>query len=138
MDIFADHLFLSRSGGTIASLGEGTALVDRQVSQSQGGMRLPIAANRFMASVVIDYDLPIKLPFAVFAGAVLYESAIGVTDTDFSAGVSLNAVKNVLAVHIPLVSRGLLEGDYTPHNLITFEFHIDQIAPARLLRKIGN
>jgi hypothetical protein len=137
MDIFADHLFLSRSGGALPGFGEGTALVDRQVTQTQGGMRLPIAANRFMASAVLDYELPIKLPFALFAGAVVYESAVGVTDTDFSAGISLNVIKNVVAIHIPLISRGLLEGTYAPQHLISFEFHLDRIAPARLVRTIG-
>lgn len=138
MDIFADHLFLSRSGGAASDFGANTSFVDRQVTQTQGGMRLPLVANRFMASVVVDYELPFKLPFALFAGGVLYESSIGVTEGDFSAGVSFNMIRNVVAIHIPLVSRSLLDGDYEPHNLVTFEIHFDRINPSRLIRTIGS
>lgn len=136
-DIFADQLFLGRGGDGWANPFSERSLTERQVTGDQGGMRIPVYANQWMASAVFEYDIPGKLPFSLFGGVMAYEAANGLVYADYSAGISSHIVRNVLSWHLPLVSRSLLEGEFKPLLLFTFEFHIDRLNPKKLIRTIG-
>ncbi len=136
-DIFADALFLGRRGDGWANPYAERAITERQVTGDQGGMRIPVYANQWLCSAVAEYDLPIRLPFSIFGGVMAYEAANGLVYADYSAGITSHIVRNVLSWHLPLLSRSLLEDDYKPLMMITFEMHLDRINPKKLVRTIG-
>lgn len=136
-DIFADHLFMGRGNANWFQGANNLSWYDRQIANDQGNMRVPVLANRWMTSATVEIDLPIKLPFAVFGGVMAYENFAGNVDVDYVGGISANIVRNVLVWHLPLVTRSLLEGDYKPFNLFTFELQLDRINPKKLIRTIG-
>ncbi len=137
-DVFADHLFLGRSGAGWLLPSGSVSLIDRLITNEQGNMRIPVYANRFMGSFTTEFELPFKFPLSVFAGVMLYEDFTMASNYDYVAGITVPIVRDVLEWHLPLATRSLLGGgEYNPFDLFTFEFHIDRINPKKLIRQIG-
>jgi hypothetical protein len=145
-DIYADHLLLSRSfEGVNTGVGDNNpTLLQRQITDTQGSIRIPFIAGRGLISGLAEWELPFGLPLTLWAGAAFYETPQIIYfgsewELAYSAGVSVELIENVAAIHVPLYTERLYTGnpnDFTIDELITFEFHIDRMNPWKLLRNL--
>ena len=78
-----------------------------------------------------SFETPI-LPSDV-VGITLYETTFD-TEMDIAAGFTVNLVKDALAVHIPLISKAILNENADIAEGITFTFNIDKFNPFFLAR----
>lgn len=127
-DRFADHLFLSRTASA------STGWLGRQISNTQGAVKIPIYAHTWLSSASLELELPLPLPLSVFGGLVGYDDLQSQANLDYVAGISLQLLRDLVALHVPLVTRSLLEGSYRPQELITFELRLEKMNPHHLLR----
>ena len=127
VDPLADHLFFQR--------GDASGLWGRQVAGDQGGLPfLPgeIASGRRLASARIDWDLPISLPFAVYAGALLASNQ----DVHASTGLALTLGNGALCIQMPLWDdlQTAPGGQYAPWNRVTWSLNLLELNPFDLVR----
>jgi hypothetical protein len=127
VDPMADHLFFQR--------GSADGLWGRQVAEDQGALPFipgEIQADRRMASIRFDWDIPMKLPLAVYAGALL----AGNQDAHASTGLALNLGNGAMRIQLPLwddIQTGP-GSTYAPWNRVTWSLNLLEMNPFNLLR----
>ena len=143
-DITYDHLYLSR-------FNRGDDLLSRQIRGDQGGLYTNFGSNNLLSSARIDMELPKVKFISLFAGVavrrtyetpILPSDVVGITlyettfdtEMDIAAGFTVNLVKDALAVHIPLISKAILNENADIAEGITFTFNIDKFNPFFLAR----
>ena len=147
-DVASDYLFFDRRLPE-PFIGLDTyehSIEGRQIVNNQGGLRIPVFTDSWMATAVVEYDLPIGLPISVFAGGIIYEEFTGIEDWgpsdfaggiiyeeftgievwgpseegrilgDYSAGVTINLAKDVLEIHVPLLNSLMYQGTTSDFN----------------------
>jgi hypothetical protein len=130
-----DYLFLQRGGSN--------SFLDRQVTGGQGGLHIPIIAHSYMITTSVDIDIPKVRIVSIFAGCGLYDYNNRIerqisTRFDYAAGLSVKLIDNVIALHVPLISKNLLNGSADIEDWITFEFNIGELNPFKLVRNQVN
>ncbi len=137
IDLMADHLFLQRQ--------RTNETLNRQIANGKESVLVNVSGFEWMLSGMLEYELP-KSPLSIWASGVLTEGRffgaqefLGIDyNFNYAAGVSFTLVRDALAIHMPLVSNGLLDApEYAPWDYITFQFNIDQFNPWMALRRIG-
>lgn len=130
-----DYLFLQRSGPN--------SFLNHQVTGGQGGLHIPITAYTFMTTAAVDIDIPKVRIVSIFAGCGVYdfydytERQIS-TRFDYAAGLSVKLIDNVIALHVPLISKDLLNGSADIEDWFSFEFNIGELNPFKLARNQVN
>jgi hypothetical protein len=85
-----------------------------------------------MASIRFDWDIPMKLPLAVYAGALL----AGNQDAHASTGLALNLGDGAMRIQLPLwddIQTGP-GSTYAPWNRVTWSLNLLEMNPFNLLR----
>ncbi len=123
----------------------------RQFSVQQGAFKAPFrqgGSDTWMASLGMEFDLPFKLPLAVFATAgwvpmttVTQEGKSTSTAAYVEAGLGIPIVRDVLEVWLPLyVSDRILKEEEslgrTIGDRIRFVFALEKLDPTRIVRAI--
>ncbi|MDG1767388.1 MAG: hypothetical protein P8H98_11400, partial [Flavobacteriales bacterium] len=139
-----DQLYLSRFNTS-------EDFLSRQIRGDQGGLYTNFGSNNLLSSARVDIELPKVKFISLFAGLtvrrtfetpILPSDVVGITlyettfdtEMDVAAGFTVNLVKEALAVHIPLVTKAILNENADIAQGITFTFNIDKFNPFFLAR----
>jgi hypothetical protein len=132
-DRMYDHLFLQRQYFD--------NVANRQVTNTQGAIHIPVFSAEWMTTAYAEYEIPGKLPISVFAGGALFENASNVGNVKnyaYSAGISITIIRDIIAVHVPLIGVQILDksnNGYNPHDYITFELRLEKLNLWKLARE---
>ena len=143
-DFTYDQLYLSRFNTS-------EDFLSRQIRGDQGGLYTNFGSNNLLSSARVDIELPKVKFISLFAGVavrrtfetpILPSDVVGITlyettfdtEMDVAAGFTVNLVKEALAVHIPLVTKAILNENADIAQGITFTFNIDKFNPFFLAR----
>ncbi|MBI1268565.1 MAG: hypothetical protein GC193_14170 [Cryomorphaceae bacterium] len=130
-----DYLFLQRGGNNDN--------LYRQVAGGQGDIHIPILAQSLMSTLRVDADIPKVKIISVFVGCGVYDASIdNVQSNDyfaFSMGISIKLIEDVIALHIPLLSRNYMGASNNEiEDVLNFQFNIAALNPFKLARNQGN
>lgn len=132
-DYSFDDLYLGRT--------EQDGLLSQQITSNHGGLRKPfgITSNNWITSLMLDFELPTRLPLSIFAGGSLLNSSddnSNITYADYNAGISIRL--GIGRINIPLVYREMFDDSYEGEikfgKAINFELYLHEINPFSLLR----
>ncbi len=132
-DRMFDHLFLQRQYFD--------NVANRQVTNTQGAIHMPVFSARWMTTAYVEFEVPWKLPISLFAGGALFDNASNLPsakDYDYSAGISINIIRDIMAVHVPLIGVQILDANnngYNPQDFITFELRLEKLNLWKLARE---
>jgi hypothetical protein len=134
-DYLRESVFLDR-----ARISRALTAGPRQTDERDGAFRawLPVLSNRWLATTNLEVELP-KLPLTAYADL---GATPGVTDSDvktyYGAGLTFNALGNVLRIHLPIVGSNYAQdtpaswGDFSSN--IRFALHLENWLPERQIR----
>lgn len=126
--------------GQMLGRSEWSGLLSRQYLNTQGGLFMPgnksFSSNDVLFSIRSAWDIPMRLPINIYAGAAASDSFYVGT-----AGIGLPIVRSIFEVYIPLLhmdSNGiesLTDGVFF-RDLISFQLNLDLANPFNLVKKI--
>ncbi len=145
-DYLYEELFFGRD--------QQTGLLSQQFMRTQGGLATPTqqSANKFLVSINTELELPIKLPLGVYGGIAalqnMNESGISrTTNTElrtlWNAGVSVNVIKNIFHIYVPVVYSTSIADEVNARSLnfaqtILFELRLTGLNPFKVAETIAN
>lgn len=145
-DYLYDHTFVGRNMQS--------SLASQQIFIKEGGLKIPTLmyanqvglSNNWMAAINLEVDLPIKLPFQLFADFLTIADAKNVNPAGskwlYDAGISFKVMR-ALNVYVPL----LMSQEYTDYKTsvlgknaflksVTFKLDLDKVYWPRFQRSV--
>jgi len=144
MDYAYDGLFLGRS--------ETQGLLSNQFMRNQGGLAVPtrLTANKHLASLNVDFDLPVRFPLSIYAGAAYvvkdysylpYLMLIDSNEFIWNAGVSVPIIRNIFQIYVPVIYSSQIKDEFKARDLnfgetIMFELNLNMANPFEILKRL--
>lgn len=144
MDYAYDGLFIGRS--------ETQGLLSNQFLRNQGGLAVPtrLTANKHLASLNVEFDLPVKFPLGIYAGAAYvvrdysylpYLILMDSNELVWNAGVSVPLIRNIFQIYVPVIYSNQIKDDFKARDLnfgetIMFELNLNMANPFELLKRL--
>ncbi|MFM7726621.1 MAG: hypothetical protein ACKO7B_07960, partial [Flavobacteriales bacterium] len=145
-DYLYEELFLGRD--------QQTGLLSQQFMRTQGGLAAPTlqTANKFLLSINTEIELPFKLPLGVYGGIAALQNmnpsgTSRTTNTElrtlWNAGVSVNLIKNIFHIYIPISYSTSIADEVDARSLnfaqtILFELRLTGLNPFKVAETIAN
>jgi hypothetical protein len=152
-DYAFDGLFFGRN--------ESTGFLSQQFMRTQGALAAPTqqSANKHLASLNVEIDLPIKFPLSIYSGGAILKnnketqlqtlefvyspSTNDETRYLWNAGVSVPLIRNICHVYFPVIYSKNIQDEINARGLsfgetIMFELNLPMANPMELIKKIGN
>jgi hypothetical protein len=143
-DYLYEELFFGRD--------QQTGLLSQQFMRTQGGLATPTlqTANKMLISLNTEIELPVKLPLGVYGGFAALQNtndAVQTTNTDlrtlWSAGVSVNIIKNIFHIYVPIIYSSSIADEVDARSLnfaqtILFELRLQGLNPFKIAETVAN
>ncbi len=134
-DFDYQHLYLGRN--------ESTGFLSKQITDYQGGLRMWFGdyANDLLFSGLVAFELPLKIPLELFAGAAYSNQYTRPQDSfmtphqaiNYNVGITLDA--KFVRVHVPLLySQPAGISKINILEAISFEFNIEALNPKSIMK----
>lgn len=142
-DLLFDHAYLER--------GATDRLSSRQFTKQQGGFKTPFlqgGSDTWVASLNMEFDLPIGIPLSLFASAgavpittITPDGRSTSTAGYAEAGIGIQVMRDVIELWVPLyVSERIAdEEEFLDRGIgdrIRLVFALEKLDPTRLLRRV--
>ncbi len=154
-DYLYDGLYFGRN--------EYTGTISNQFMRTQGALAAPTqqSANKNLASLNIEIDLPVKFPIGIYAGGAILKNTtqyegpslqwalINTPQTNtatrylWNAGVTVPLIRNICQIYFPIIYAQNIKDEVDARGLnfgetIMFELNLNMANPMELIKKIGN
>jgi hypothetical protein len=145
-DYAYDGLFLGRT--------EVGGLLSNQFMRNQGALAVPtnMMASKHLASLNVEFDLPVKFPLGVYGGAAFvsghhldpvwgsrftrpYEEFI------WNTGVTVPLIRNIFQIYVPVIYSNQIKKEFKARDLkfgetIMFELNLNLANPFEILKNL--
>jgi hypothetical protein len=145
-DYAYDGLFLGRT--------EKEGLLSNQFMRNQGALAVPtnMMASKHLASLNVEFDLPVKFPLGVYGGAafisghnydLIWDKRFLIPFEEFvwNAGVTVPLIRNIFQIYVPVVYSNQIKNEFKTRDLkfgetIMFELNLNMVNPFEILKNL--